>query len=367
MPADGVGERETTVLSGNHVSALVDPAVIFRAVAEAIRQADQQILLDIFLFGGQTGHIVAEQLAERVQDGLEVKVLYDPLLGGPKLRPFHEPVIRQLQLAGAAVRPFAVDKLPGWRPIKADHNKVLVVDGCQALVGGWNFHDGSQRNHDMMLSLRGPAATYLGDIFGRHWEMAGGTPPSRLRLYPEEGPSIVRVAVTNPDQQGIRHHLLTALAEAHEEILVSMYVLGDDEIEAALIAAHQRGVPIRIILDPNIQAFSLPINGVPNIAVQLTLGDAGLPIRLYPVKPGGQMHLKLSIIDRRLVIAGSANWTTLGLDGNNETALFIEDVALAGEMRALFERDWAVATEPETLRWQDRIYARFVRVFRHFY
>jgi phosphatidylserine/phosphatidylglycerophosphate/cardiolipin synthase-like enzyme len=355
------------VLSGNHVSALVDPANIFRAVTDAIHQAEQQILLDIFLFGGRTGHIVVDHLEARVRDGIEVKVLYDPHLGGPKLKPHHEPVIRRLQLAGAAVRPFAIHKLPGWRPIKADHNKVLVVDGRHALVGGWNFHDGSQRNHDLMLSLRGPAATYLGEIFARHWVLAGGGRPGRLLVYPHEGPSLVRVTVTNPEQQGIRHHLMAALAEAQDEILVSMYVLGDPEVEAALVAARQRGVDVRIILDPNIQAFSLPINGVPNIAVQMTLGDAGLPIRLYPVKPGSQMHLKLSIIDRRLVIAGSANWTTLGLDGNNETALFIEDTALAAELRGVFERDWAIATEPRPLTWSDRIYARFVRVFRHFY
>lgn len=355
------------MLSGNHVAALVDPDAIFRAVTDSIRQAEHQILLDIFLFGGRTGHIVADHLAARVRDGVEVKVLYDPMLGGPKLRPQHEPVIRRLQHAGAAVRPFAVDKLPGWRPIKADHNKVLVVDGGRALVGGWNFHDGSQRNHDLMLALRGPAAAYLGEIFGRHWALAGGGAPTALRVCPEEGPSLVRVMLTNPEQQGIRRHLLSALAEAQEEILVSMYVLGDDEIEAALIAAHQRGVAVRIILDPNIQAFSLPINGVPNVAVQLTLGDAGLPLRHYPVKPGGQMHLKLSIIDRRLVFAGSANWTTLGLDGNNETALLIDDRALAGELRALFEGDWAMATQPRPLSWRGRLYARFVRVFRHFY
>jgi phosphatidylserine/phosphatidylglycerophosphate/cardiolipin synthase-like enzyme len=363
----GAHERAQAMLSGNHVSALVDPAAIFDAVSRAIREAEQQILLDIFLLGGVTGHAVADLLAARIADGIEVKVLYDPHLGGPKLRPTHEPVICRLQLAGAAVKPFAVNLLPSWRPIKADHNKVLVIDGCHALVGGWNFHDGSQRNHDMMLSLRGPAAAYLGQVFARHWSLAGGGPPGRLLVQPQDGPSLVRVAVTNPDQQGIRHHLLTALAEAQDEILVSMYVLGDDAVEAALIAAQRRGVAVRIVLDPNLQAFSLPINGVPNIAVLLTLGDAGLPIRLYPVKPGAQMHLKLSIIDRHLVIAGSANWTTLGLDGNNETALFIEEPRLAAEMRDLFERDWAKARVPEGLTWQDRIYARFVRVFRHFY
>jgi phosphatidylserine/phosphatidylglycerophosphate/cardiolipin synthase-like enzyme len=349
------------------VAALVDPASIFGAVTEAIRRAEQQILLDIFLFGGQTGHAVADHLVARVQEGVEVKVLYDPHMGGPKLKPHHEPVIHRLQQAGAAVLPFAINKLPGWRPIKADHNKVLVVDSCQALVGGWNFHDGSQRNHDLMLSLRGPAASYLGEIFAQHWKLAGGDRPGRLFVHPEEGTSLIRVTVTSPEQQGIRDHLRMVLAEAQDEILVSMYVLGDDEVEAALIAARRRGVDVRIILDPNIQAFSLPINGVPNIAVLLTLGDAGLPIRLYPVKPGGQMHLKLAIIDRHLVFAGSANWTTLGLDGNNETALFIEDTRLAGELRQLFEQDWAKATVPRGLSWQDRLYARFVRMFRQFY
>ncbi|MBC7543674.1 MAG: phosphatidylserine/phosphatidylglycerophosphate/cardiolipin synthase family protein [Candidatus Sericytochromatia bacterium] len=356
------------MLSGNHVSALVDPAAIFAAITAEIGRAEHQILLDIFLFGGTTGHDLADHLCARVAAGVEVKILFDPHLGGPILRPLHEPVLRRLQLAGAVVRPFAIRKLPGWwRPLKADHNKVLVVDGRHAFVGGANFHDGSQRNHDLMLLLRGPAATYLGEIFARHWSLAGGTQPARMLRFPDEGPSLVRVTVSNPDRQDIRQYLLTALAEVREDILLSMYVLGDNEVERALVAAHRRGVKVRIILDPNIQAFSLPINGMPNVAAVMTLRPAGLPIRFFPVKPGGQMHLKLAIFDHNLVVTGSANWTTLGLDGNNETTLFIEDIALATELAELFERDWLVAVEPLPLTWKDRLAGWLIRMMRRCY
>lgn len=251
--------------------------------------------------------------------------------------------------------------------MKADHNKVLVVDGSQAFVGGANFHDGSKRNHDLMLNIRGPAAIYLSEIFARHWTLSGGDRPGRLLVYPDEGPSVVRVTVSNPDRQDIRQHLLAALAEAQEEVLVSMYVLGDRQVEAGLVAAHRRGVAVRLILDPNIQAFSLPINGMPNVAAIHTLGNAGIPIRLYPVKPGGQMHMKLAILDRRHVVTGSANWTTLGLGGNNETALFIDDTDLAAELREQFTTDWQLATEPQPLTPKERLLAHVLKLFHRFY
>lgn len=355
------------MLSGNQVAALVGPEAIFRAVTEALQRAQRQILLDIFLFGGETGHELADVLCERCQAGVEVKILYDPHLGGPILRPHHEPVIQRVIAAGADARPFAVAKLPGWRPIKADHNKMLLIDGGEVFVGGANFHDGSRRNHDLMLSLRGPAATYLGEIFAYHWRLAGGPVPGRLSVVPEEGTSLVKVAIASPKRQDIRQHLLTALAEAHQDIMVSMYVMGDRQVERALMAARSRGVRVRVVLDPNIQAFSLPINGMPNIAVIGSLTDGGIPVRLYPVKPGGQMHMKLAVFDHRLVVAGSANWTTVGIDSNNETALFIEDQRLASEMAAVFERDWDKAYPPDPLTWRQRLLGLALRIVNRFY
>ncbi len=51
-----------------------------------------------------------------------------------------------------------------------------------------------------------------------------------------------------------------------------MFYLSERQIIKALIAAQQRGVQVRVLLDPNKDAFGREKNGIPNrqVAAELT-------------------------------------------------------------------------------------------------
>jgi len=61
---------------------------------------------------------------------------------------------------------------------------------------------------------------------------------------------------------------------------------------------------------------------------------------------GGVMHHKVIIIDRRIVIMGSYNFTASAYQSNDETVVIINDPAVAAEFLAEFDRVWAIAKTP---------------------
>lgn len=52
------------------------------------------------------------------------------------------------------------------------------------------------------------------------------------------------------------------------------------------------------------------------------------------------MHHKFAIVDRRMVITGSLNWTTQAIQNNLENVLVLEDAEYVKPFLEEFERIW---------------------------
>ena len=129
----------------------------------------------------------------------------------------------------------------------------------------------------------------------------------------------------------IRPVLLKQLNRAEHTIDVEMYSLTDDEVVTALERAEQRGVQVRLILDPG-QA------GNQRHADRFT--RAGAELKWFPVTKPALMHRKLAIVDGQTLLAGSVNWTANGLTRNEELLFVIEDRPLAQRLTQVFAEDW---------------------------
>jgi phosphatidylserine/phosphatidylglycerophosphate/cardiolipin synthase-like enzyme len=113
--------------------------------------------------------------------------------------------------------------------------------------------------------------------------------------------------------------------------------------------AADRGVKIRIILDPNKDAFGFEKNGIPNrqaAAELLEKSGEKIQVRWY-LTHGEQYHTKIIAIynkDRTVLIGGSANYTRRNLDNYNLEANLMVTVQpgdpLAEEFAAWFDRTW---------------------------
>jgi len=129
---------------------------------------------------------------------------------------------------------------------------------------------------------------------------------------------------------------------------VAMFYLAHRELIEALIRAHQRGVQLRILLDPNEDAFGRKKNGVPNRQVASELHAAGIPLRWCNTS-GEQCHFKYMLHrggdDQPVwLMLGSANFTRRNLDNYNlETQVALQtDSEHPAAQRALafFDQQW---------------------------
>jgi phosphatidylserine/phosphatidylglycerophosphate/cardiolipin synthase-like enzyme len=109
-----------------------------------------------------------------------------------------------------------------------------------------------------------------------------------------------------------------------------------DEIASAMIARHQAGIPVRGVFEKrNAEGVGSEFG---------PLRDAGLN-----VLPDGNcytMHHKVIVIDERIVITGSYNFTSRAERTNDENLLIIDDPTLAAAYLAEFERVFEQANNP---------------------
>lgn len=346
---------------------------IFDEMLKMIDEAQTTIVLDMFLFNQEVGEStllqrqLTQQLTETlilkhgVQPSIEIKVITDPInsvYGG--VMPQH---YQKLRAAGINV--IETDLTPlrasnplwsgfwyiccqglgnnvekGWLPnpfgnekitlrsyfnlfnFKANHRKTLVVDtaqGWKALVTSANPHDGSSRHSNVALIVTGNTAIDVLKTEQAVGRMSKGDIPMVIVGEFEAEKSLPQVQLLT--EKAIYQATLTLIktAKPQQQIDLAMFYLSERQIVKALIAAHQRGVKLRVLLDPNKDAFGRQKNGIPNRQVASELNAAGITVRWCNTQ-GEQCHSKMIIkhdAAQAELILGSANFTARNLKNYN--------------------------------------------------
>ena len=131
--------------------------------------------------------------------------------------------------------------------------------------------------------------------------------------------------------------LLKAIDEARDEIFISIFSFRagvhkrsyPDRILAHLGRAVKRGVNVQVVLE-NTGKTSDELSAQ-NRKTKKLLEEQGVVV--YLDSPRKTTHTKLIVIDQRLVVLGSHNWTQSALKYNNEISLLVESQELAREAR----------------------------------
>jgi len=355
----------------NQAEALFDGEA-YDAMADLLGRAEHSIRLEFFLFGGPHADRMIDRMAQKRAEGVEVRVTLDRAQGRgllPLVRRECRAAYRRLKALNIDVvlsdrRPFP--NSPNKAPMA--HNKFIVVDDREALVGGMNVGAIFFRHHDVMIKLTGPTAQRLGQQFDYdrqfvlHAELPRpeGSPPvppfrgtqdAATPLAP--GQSWVRLLGTGVGRRTTNQALLHNLRAARSSVCVALCEMGATDLLDELIAAERRGVDVRILLDPlSVEEYlpawlgalrgRTPLSGILNAsAVEKLLRCAGVALRLYRV--GSDfclMHLKMALFDGRSAIVGSTNWTRGGLEWVGETDVELHGGPVIEQLAAQFEQDW---------------------------
>jgi phosphatidylserine/phosphatidylglycerophosphate/cardiolipin synthase-like enzyme len=109
-----------------------------------------------------------------------------------------------------------------------------------------------------------------------------------------------------------------------------VFSITDDRISRALLAAHRRGVAVRVITD------DAKVGDLGSDIIDLA--DRGVPVA---VDDGpAHMHHKFAVFDRRLVVTGSYNWTRSAATENYENVVVSADPGLVERFAVEFDRLW---------------------------
>jgi phosphatidylserine/phosphatidylglycerophosphate/cardiolipin synthase-like enzyme len=242
---------------------------------------------------------------------------------------------------------------------KANHRKVALTRDTEGrlrgIVSSANVHDASSAHSNVALEVRGPALETLLDseLAIARWSGWQGALPAPLAARAgDEPPDTPRSRVAVLTEGAILEALLDRLrvAATGTSIDVAMFYLTQRDVIEALVEAARRGATVRVLLDPNKDAFGYEKSGLPNrpMASELLAASNGaVRVRWYRTH-GEQFHVKLvAVRDDRLTwfTLGSANLTRRNvLDYNLEANVAVETPtsgALAGEISQWFETLWS--------------------------
>ncbi len=119
---------------------------------------------------------------------------------------------------------------------------------------------------------------------------------------------------------------------------VAVYDFTSRPLARALVRAKNRGVKIRVILDrsangPDNRYTKYPFLKANGIDVRFAVPHIAWDME-------GLMHNKFAVIDGRVVITGSANWTASAFKINDENVLIIKRFDIANVYEKEFDYLW---------------------------
>lgn len=241
------------------------------------------------------------------------------------------------------------------------HNKFIIIDAdyddlAWVQTGSVNYTDFQMTvdpNHAIFIQDKALAQVYLTE-FNEMWGSSGLTPNvSNSKFGPDKSDNTPHLVNINgieiesyfSPSDNTDAYIIDKIDAAVDEIDVAMLIFTRWELRDAIIAAHNRGVLIKVLIEDQENS-----QGVLD-----RFDQAGLTT-YYIDNESTLMHHKYAIIDEgsttgeAYTITGSQNWTYSGNTFNDENTLIIKDATIANIYRQEFQSLWkGIATSSESV------------------
>jgi cardiolipin synthase len=327
---------------------------------EAIRGAQHTINFETYIYWSESiGQELADALSERARAGVHVHVLLD-FIGSIKLQ---ASAIDEMTAAGVKVERY--HKPVWWKLTRLNnrtHRKLLIVDGKIGFTGGVGIADqwrgnAQDKDHwrDTHFRVEGPVVGQMQAVFNDNWTKATGVVLDGEGYFPElkeVGTHDAQMFSSSPSggQESMLLMYLIAISAARDTIhLSSSYFVPEELTTKALAAAAKRGVKVRIIT-PNHHIDS-PLVRAASRARWGPLLEAG--VQMAEFQPT-MYHVKVLIVDGRMVSVGSTNFDNRSFRLNDEANLNVYDRDFAERVTVVFEQDLKRARQITYEDWTRR-------------
>jgi cardiolipin synthase len=329
----------------NRLEILQDAREKYPRLLDDIRRASHSIHMLYYEWAADSfTEEVGELLADRIRNGVQVRILYDPFGSFWMLTRRY---LRRLRHSGVQIFPFSplyqLHTL-GYR----NHRKIAVIDGRIAYSGGLNMTamhidgpEGFSGWRDTHARVVGEAVPILQSVFATMWQNTTSEDLFDNEHFPAPGPLEgalpIQVVSAGPDSQweAIRQSYLAMIALArHHVYLQSPFLILDTSVAEAMKTAALAGIDVRVMIAPR-GAESSPAYRA-GMTYALDMARAGVKVLLYE---GAYFHSKTVCVDSMVCSIGSANIDIRSFSINYETNLVIHDAAVTRELEADVARD----------------------------
>ena len=215
------------------------------------------------------------------------------------------------------------------------HDKFAVVDGRYVWTGSTNASDSCAGGYNSNLVLAIDSPTVAGFYTAEFEQMYTGKfhrtkEAQALPMRAQISNDVALEVLFSPQHEPLTKAVLPLIVAAREQIDIGVFFLTHTATTQALIDAKNRGVRIRVIMDAT---------GAKNeYTKHEVLRLAGIPVKVEDL--GGKMHAKSAVIDHRIVVGGSMNWTNAGDDDNDENTIILYSAKHGAQYEAWFQAMW---------------------------
>ena len=327
---------------------LVDNGEVYRRLWTDLRAAKHTITVQMYYSQpGAVADTMAVVLKEMAKKGVRVLFVLDAF-GSMNLKKSWAD-----SLTAAGVEVGLLRQLHWYSMHNAtdrSHVRVVVVDGEVGYTGGFGLADywlGDGKHPDQWRDsnarFEGPAVMGLQAAFASAWAECTGELIAGDTFFPKK-------AFTSVDggmQAGIffaspttgstpaERFIALSIASAKRTLYVTnSYFVPDDDFRHLLIAAHKRGVDVRI----------LTVSKETDVKTTWWAGRSsyeqllGAGVRIYEYQPA-MMHSKTFVVDGMWGSVGSMNFDNRSLAFNNESNFVFLDAPFGAMMDSVFADD----------------------------
>ena len=283
-------------------------------ILDALRGARRYVFIEYFIIEeGKFWNSVLDILAQKVREGLEVRVIYDDI-GSMATLPGDYPA--RLEELGIQCRVFnRFVPVVSLRQNNRDHRKYMIVDGRTAFTGGINMADeyiNAKRRFghwkDSAIRLEGDAVWSMTVSFLSMWDFTNSeeerfTPfrpaPARAGAAGYVQPYHDCPWDNEPVGQTVYLHLIH---RAKRYVYITTpYLVIDYSLTMALTSAAKSGVDVRIIT-PHIPDKKTVFEMTRSHYEELL----GAGVQIFEYEPGF-IHSKNFVVDDRFATVGTVN------------------------------------------------------------
>jgi phosphatidylserine/phosphatidylglycerophosphate/cardiolipin synthase-like enzyme len=149
-------------------------------------------------------------------------------------------------------------------------------------------------------------------------------------VLPQEDPVVAHFAPTG-ERRALEAAIRAEIRAATRSVDVAVFHFTSDRLVQALAERRRAGVAVRVLLDRR--------QADPDLVRRLR--SEGLDVRrVSPRDEEARFHHKYAVLDAKIVVTGSYNWTVMGDIANHENVVVLRHGPAARSFLEDFEKTW---------------------------